>query len=182
MGDSEEKTVDQTVEEEKPSGPKAIIVRTPNGGFREALVGADGKFQRKPTKAADSKMVSELGRKLLAAPEIDPKTGRINKKAKQRVLKMYERMYEIATNRDSDPKAMMAAVHAFEILTTRVYGKPSPSTEELEKLEHDGIKIVVIEQPKLEQAAPIVLEEKAKRPEKPSFIIDAEFTDLPKKD
>lgn len=74
----------------------------------------------------------------------------------------------IAQNEDSDPKAMMAAVKAFEVLRTSALGKPAPSEQELDKLTANPIKVVVIQAPKL--MYPEVVEEKPMETLVPAWV------------
>jgi hypothetical protein len=159
--------------ENKPTGPLEIVVKNNNGTLGTRLKDPKtGKFLKKPKPMPDAKEVTRLMRTLLnsAEGELDSATGKVRvvKGTKTRFRKMFDNMIRIASNEDNDPKAMMAAVKAFEVVALRALGKPSASDEELEALKVSGVKVVIIQPPELQHRE--VLEERSHDKLTPSFI------------
>lgn len=154
-----------------PAGSTEIVVRNADGKtFSTRLKDEKGKFIRKRKPMPEANELTRLMRTLLNQAEADA-DGRLTHASRTRVRRMFDNMVAIATNEDKDPKALMAAVKAFEVLMARAYGKVQPSDQELGALERAGVKIVVVQPPELNH--PMVTDQEKKKPEQPSFA-DAE--------
>lgn len=160
------------IQPEKPAAPTAITKVDKLGRIRSFTQGADGKFQKLPRRKVDVTQVNELARKFLATT-VPNSDGKIDKKSKKRLEQQLQRMYEISTNDSADPKAMMAAVKAFEVLWLRAYGKPSMSPEDSAALQRAGVNIVIVPAPVLMHPEPV--DETPRKALTPSFI-EGEFT------
>ena len=164
MADSEPKPILQP----QPEGTTAMIVRNPvtKDGVsttREVLKNAKGQFVKKPKPLIPTIEFTRRERKKLYSPSKD--------KGKEGLTEhdvAFLNMLRIAQNEDSDPKAMMAAVKAYEILMRRALGKEAPSEQEMDKLTHQAVRVVVIQAPQLMH--PEVVEEKKPEILEPSWI------------
>jgi hypothetical protein len=142
-------------EDKKPSATTTeLVVRNADGvTFSTRIKDEKGKFVKKPRPLPDAREVTRMMRTLLnqAEGELDKETGKIKviKGAKSRFRKMFDNMVRIASNDSDDPKSMMAAVKAFEVVALRALGKPSVSDEEIEALKVGGVKIILIQPPQL---------------------------------
>lgn len=150
MADSETKTEPQ-VDPSNPSGVTSVAVRNRDGSVRLMNKDSSGKFMRKPKALPPAIEVTRIMRKFLAAAEKGAEETRL--------MKILNNIADIAMcdqvdieTGQRDAKMAMASVKAFEALWLRTYGKPSPSDEEKDMLKQSGVKIVIIEQPKLEAA------------------------------
>lgn len=137
-----------------PSGVTALVVRNPDGVTTSVrLKNEKGQFVKKPRPLPDAREVTRLMRTLLNQAEgvYDPETKRtkVLQGEKSRFRKMFDNMVRIASNDGDDPKAMMAAVKAFEVLALRALGKPSVSDEEMEALKVSGVKVILVQPPQL---------------------------------
>jgi hypothetical protein len=165
-----------SVEETKPQGPTAIIVRGPHGELREALKGRDGKFVRKERKLATKKDIQDVTREFLTTKlEKDP-NGKMTKRSKTRLHETLEAMHKLSTN--DNPVVAAAAVKAAEFLWLYAFGKPSMSDKDRSAMELAGVKYVIVEAPELMH--PEVIQEQPKPVLKPSFsekpqIIEPEY-------
>jgi hypothetical protein len=74
-----------------------------------------------------------------------------------------------------DAKCAMASVQAFKELSLRAYGAPSKSEEEIEAMQTQGVKIVVLTPPEF-MINKQITEEKPREKLTPSFI-EAEIVD-----
>lgn len=174
MSDSEVNSTETQPVPQKPAGPTSILVRDPNGNFREALKGPDGKFVRKPRKLATVKDIQVVMREFLESPLEKGLDGKMHKRSKARLQQQLEAMHELATNKN--PDVANAAVKAAELLWLRAYGKPAPSDRELAALETSSVKFVIVQAPELMH--PDVLEEKPRETPKPAFIDGEVVSDI----
>jgi hypothetical protein len=150
-----------------PEGVTSLVVRNPKDKdgvttTREVLKNAKGQFVKKPKPLIPTIEFTRRERKKLYSPSKD--------KGKEGLTEhdvAFLNMLRIAQNEDSDPKAMMAAVKAYEILMRRALGKEAPSEQELDKLTSQAVKVVVIQAPQLMH--PEIIEEKPQEVLKPSF-------------
>lgn len=165
---------DSETQSEKPKGPLEITVKNCDGQtFSTRLKDATtGKFLKKPKPLPEAREITRMMRTLLNQAEgtLNEETGKVTvvKGTKTRFRKMFDNMVRIASFESEDPKAMMAAVKAFEAVALRALGKPSASDEDLEALRVSGVKVVIIQPPELEHKE--VLEEKPQEILRPSFI------------
>lgn len=162
MADSEPKPIVTPL----PEGVTSLVVLNKNGTIREALKDEKGRFVKKAKPLIPTIEFTRAERKKLNSVRSD-------KDGLTEYMVAFMNILRIAQNSDNDPKAMMAAVKAFEILRTSALGKPAPSEQELDKLTTQPVRVVVIQAPQLMH--PEVVEEKTKETLRPSF---AEVVDV----
>jgi hypothetical protein len=151
---------------EKPSEAIVVLVKNTNGSLRESLRTPNGTFAKKPKPLIPTIEFTRKERKIL-------NTVRSDKDGLNEYEVAFMNLVRIAQNTDPDPKAMMAAVKAFEVIRTSALGKPAPSEQELDKLTTQPVRVVVIQSPQLMH--PEVQEEKPRETLRPSF---AEVVDI----
>lgn len=162
---------------------KSLVVSHPQGQRELLKDQKSGKFVKKPKKAPkDTREVTQYMRDFLSTQVATGDT--LDRSARSRLLHILENMADIATFDSSnvcvgvdkdgnaiygpDAKMAMASVKAAELLMLRAYGKPAPSSEEMDALKRSGVRIVVVEQPQI--IHPEVQEEKPRAEIKPVFI------------
>jgi hypothetical protein len=150
-----------------------------------------GKFVRSPKTMPKTADVTRLMRNLLNAPV----TG--EKSSESRFREMFDNIVLIASTSPHQPvldklghpirladgsyltvmdaKCAMASVQAFKELSLRAYGAPSKSEEEIEAMQTQGVKIVVLTPPEF-MINKQITEEKPREKLTPSFI-EAEIVD-----
>jgi hypothetical protein len=193
-------------EKEKPGSEKTpeiheeLILHPESGEFVKANRKANGRFAKKSREMPSSLEVTRLMRTLLNQAETGP-DGHIIKGSKSRFRKMFDKLLEIATcdfqqpvfdkfgnalvNEDGTPmtqkdaKVMMATVQAFKELMLRAHGEAPKNDAELEALQTQGVKIVII-QPPAEMMNREVIEDSPRQALKPAFI-EGEFVTDEKK-
>ena len=145
----------------------AIMVRNPDGvTVSERLKDEKGRFVKKPKPLIPTIEFTRSERKKLNSVRQD-------KEGLTEYMVAFMNLVRIAQNEDSDPKAMMAAVKAFEVIRQSALGKYAPSDQELDRLKVQDVKVIMVSAPQLMH--PEVQEEKPKQlKEQPSFI-DAEI-------
>ena len=143
-----------------PPGTALEIVRTKEGGTREMIRNEKGHFVKKPKPLIPTIEFTRKERKILNRVRSDRDNMSEHEIAFMNILR-------IAQNEDSDPKAMMAAVKAYEIVRNSALGKIAPSEQEMDKLTTQPVRVVVIQAPQLMH--PEVQEERAQELLKPSF-------------
>ena len=168
MADSEEKNSAQP--EEKPAVTEELVLHAKSQDFVKANRKSNGQFAKKTREMPSSLEVTRLMRTLLNQAESGP-DGHILKGAHSRFRKMFDKIYEIATCgfeqpvRDrqgnvvlladgtpltyKDAKMAMASVQAFKELMLRAHGEAPKNDAELEALQQQGVKIVVITPPEM---------------------------------
>lgn len=145
MPDSVEKP--EGPEENKPAGPLEITVRNPDGTYGTRLKDpTSGKFLKKHRGMPSSKEMTKLGRKILM--------GRLLLEDGNTYATVFEKMTKHMTQiamgtAEGDPKAHMASVQAYKIVLERLIGKIPPSDEELEAQQSNGVRVIIIQPPKL---------------------------------
>jgi len=157
MSDSEEP---KPIPVATPPGTSLEIVRTKEGGTREMIRNEKGHFVKKPKPLIPTIEFTRKERKILNRVRSDRDNMSEHEIAFMNILR-------IAQNEDSDPKAMMAAVKAYEIVRNSALGKIAPSEQEMDKLTTQPVRVVVIQAPQLMH--PEVQEERAQELLKPSF-------------
>lgn len=163
--------VDLTKPLDPPEGTTAIVVKNRFGGGESVrLKNEKGQFVRKQRPMPDGREIKRLGRMELMKLEADPTTGKITKGSRRKFQRVIDNMYRIATNEDSDPKAMAAAKQAADWIWLNFVGKPSETDEDKDDNKLAGIKFVVIQQPELMHKESMDIEDRFKEREKPSFI------------
>jgi hypothetical protein len=163
MQDSEKDKTPEALPIQVPPETSLVIVKTKEGGTREMLRSNNGKFVKKPKPLIPTVEFTRAERKLLNSVD-QTKDGLTE------YIRAFKNLIRIAQNEDSDPKAMMAAVKAFEVLRQSALGKFAPSELELDKLTSQPVKTIIVVSPELMH--PQVVDEEKKKPEKkqPSFI------------
>lgn len=151
-------------EEIKKEEPKivSLMVRNPDGvTVSERLKDEKGRFVKKPKPLIPTVEFTRAERKKLNSVRQD-------KEGMTEYMVAFMNLVRIAQNEDSDPKAMMAAVKAFEVIRQSALGKYAPSDQELDRLKTQDVKVVVIQAPQLMH--PDIIEEQPKQlKDKPSF-------------
>lgn len=183
MADSAQPETPAEVQPEKPAEPVAIVktLRTKDGGVRTALVNAQGKFVKQPKKMPEGRELQRVMRNFgLDKLEVGS-DGHLTKSSKSLVLNMTENMARIASYSGNDGKAMAAAVSAYKEIMERMWGKNSPSDQELGALERAGVRVVVLTAPELMHPEPLTEEQlRPAAPVRPSFaeapFIEGEFS------
>jgi hypothetical protein len=165
MSDSE-KEQPQAIPQKPPEGTSLVVIRTKDGGTREMLRNEKGTFVKKPRPLIPTIEFTRRERKTLNSVRSD-------KEGLTEYMVAFMNMLRIAQNEDSDPKAMMAAVKAFEILRLSALGKPAPSEQELDKLTNQPVKVIIVQAPQLMHPDVVDADKVRAAKTQPSFI-DAE--------
>jgi hypothetical protein len=141
-----------------PPGTSLVIVPTKEGGTREMIRNEKGHFVKKPKPLIPTVEFTRKERKILSKIRSDKNNMNEHEVAFINIL-------HIAQNEDKDPKAMMAAVKAYEIVRNSALGKIAPSEQEMEKLQTQAVKVIVVQAPSGIKA----MEERPPEPKQPSF-------------
>jgi hypothetical protein len=145
MADSAEQKPEGSAEE-KSLVPQEITIRNPDGTYGTRLKDpTSGKFLKKHRGMPSSREMTKLGRKILT------KRLKIDEHNYTSVFEaMTQHMTDIARGvAEGDPKAHMASVQAYKIVLERLIGKIPPSDEELEAQQSNGVRVIIIQPPKL---------------------------------
>lgn len=161
MADSETKDKPQA-DPKLPENTSLVIVRTKEGGTREMLRSDKGTFVKKVKPLIPSIEFTRAERKKLSAVRSD-------KEGLTEYLVAFMNIVRIAQNEDNDPKAMMAAVKAFEIVRQSSLGKFAPSEQEMEKLTTQPVRVVVIQAPQLMHPEVVDADKIIEKKKQPSF-------------
>ena len=154
-------------------GVTSLVVRNPKDKdgvvtTREALKNTKGQFVKKPKPLLPTVEFTRAERKLL-------NSASATKEGLTEYMHAFMNLVRIAQNEDSDPKAMMAAVKAFEVLRTSALGKPAPSEQELDKITNQPVKTIIVVAPSLMHTEVVEEKPKTQKKELPSF---AEVLDI----
>lgn len=142
MADSEEKDKPQN-----PAGTTLVVVKK-DGTKRTLLKGADGKFARKAKPITpSSEFIAKRRKRML----------RTNESGLTEDMAIVEELLDIlhtpiGVDKKSglpDAKFAMAKVKAAETVWLFTFGKPDPSEREMDKLETQPVRVVVIQSPQL---------------------------------
>ena len=165
--------VDLTKPLNPPEGTTAIVVKNRfGGGSSVRLKNEKGQFVRKARPMPDGREIKRIGRLELMKLEADPVTGKITKGAKKKFQRIFDNMYDIATNplAKTDAKYAAASKQAADWIMLNFIGKPSETDEDKEDNKLAGVKFVLIQQPELMHKESFPIEEDPfKTPEKPRF-------------
>lgn len=154
MDDSEK--IPEVVPPSTPEDGSIVkIVRTKNGGTREALVGKDGKFLK---KKPDRREVNEDQARTIIRREL---------RTNDSWVKIVKAQIRLAQNVDA-PDFAGASTKAAEWLALRTWGKPTISDSDKASREHEGIKTIIITQSPVSPDA--IDHTKFERPTKPSWV------------
>lgn len=138
MADSEKKTQVET-----PPETALVVVKTKEGGTRELIrEKGTGKFVKKPKPLIPTIEFTRKERKILYR-QSPTKEGLTEHEV------AFINILRIAQNEDLDPKAMMAAVKAYEIVMRRALGKEASSEQDLEKITTQPVRTIVVVAPPL---------------------------------
>ena len=83
-----------------------------DGRVKTAVRTKSGRFGRKHRPMPSGTEIKRIGRTELMKLEADPKTGKVTKESKTKAQKIFDNMYDIATNEaaKTDAKMAMAAI------------------------------------------------------------------------
>jgi hypothetical protein len=179
MSDSEPKDKPQ-VGKENPPGTHIILVRNPNGTMREQPVDEKNRFLRKPKPLVPTVEFVRARRKRLYSIRKD--TGRFDGMTES--MAILEELLEIVhmpIETDSktglpDSKHMSAKVQAAELIHLITEGKPSPSEQEMDKLQTQPVRVIMVNAP--DGVKP--MEERPKEKLQPSWAEVTEVRTNPK--
>lgn len=149
--------------ESTPPETSIVIVKTKEGGTREMVRTKGGTFAKKPKPLLPTIEFTRAERKALnAASE--------TKEGLTEYMHAFMNLVRIAQYDGDDPKGMMAAVKAFEVVRLSALGKPAPSEQELDKLTNQPVKTIIVVSPELMH--PQIVDESKRLVEKtqPSFV------------
>ncbi len=158
---------------EKPSGA-LVVVKNVDGTMREVVRTACGTFAKKHKPLIPTIEFTRAERKKLNSVRSD-------KEGMTEYMVAFMNLVRIAQNEDSDPKARMAAVKAFEVLRTSALGKPAPSEQELDKLTNQPVKTIIVVAPELMHPEVVDADKLPTKPKQPSFAEVTGYTIDPKK-
>jgi hypothetical protein len=160
MSDSEEP---KPIPVATPPGTSLVIVPTAQGGVREMIRNEKGHFVKKPKPLIPTVEFTRAERKKLNSVRAD-------KDGMTEYMVAFTNLLRIAQHEGTDAKEMMAAVKAFEVLRTSALGKPAPSEQEMDKLQTQAVKVIVVQAPS--DIKP--MEQRPPEPKQPSFatVID----------
>lgn len=147
---------------ENPSGVTTIVVANQHGALREVQKDAKGRFIKKPRPLIPTIEFTRAERKKLNAVRSD-------KDGLTEYMVAFMNIVRIAQNEDSDPKAMMAAVKAFEIMRQSALGKFAPSEQELDKLTNQPVKTIIVVAPELMHPEVVDGDKPVEKKSQPSF-------------
>lgn len=135
MADSEKKTQ----AESNPPETALVLVK---GEPRELMRGANGRWAKKPKPLIPTIEFTRSERKAL-------NSASSTKEGLTEYMHAFLNLVRIAQYDGDDPKGMMAAVKAFEVIRLSALGKPSPSEQEIDKLTNQPVKTVIVVAPSL---------------------------------
>jgi hypothetical protein len=162
MSDSEDKKSPQALPITPPEGTSLVIIRNKDGSTREALRNKNGSFVKKPKPIIPSVEFTRKERKILYGPSKTKEGLSEHEVAFRNIL-------SIAQNTDTDPKAMMAAVKAYEIVMRRALGKEAPSDQELDKMERQPVTAIFVQAPQIMNPEVIDADKVVEKKKKPDF-------------
>ena len=168
-----EDSIDANELPERDRNPLAVttlvIKNRMGGGTRIQQKDSKGRFLKKAKPLIPSIEYTRAERKFFNKPRANGKTE---------YMVMFENMVKIAQYDGDDAKLRMAAVQAYKETRLSALGKPAPSEVEMDKLQTQPIKVVIINSPELMH--PEVQEEKKPEVLKPSFAEVTEIRTNPK--
>lgn len=144
-----------------PPETSLVLVKNKDGSLTEKLRSAKGTFVKRPKPLIPTIEFTRAERKKLNSVRSD-------KEGLTEYMVAFMNIVRIAQCEDNDPKSMMAAVKAFEVLRTSALGKPASSEQDLDRITTQPVKVVVIQAPQLMH--PDVIEEKPKEILTPTWV------------
>ena len=152
----------KTQEPATPESTALVIVKTKEGETREMIRDTgSGKFVKKTRPLIPTIEFTRAERKKLNAVRSD-------KEGLTEYMVAFMNIVRIAQCEDKDPKAMMAAVKAFEVIRQSALGKYATAEQDLDRITTQPVKVVVIQAPQLMH--PDVIEEKPKEILVPAWV------------
>jgi hypothetical protein len=145
-----------------PEGVTSLVVVNQHGAAREMLKDEKGRFIKKTKPLIPTVEFTRAERKKL-------NNVRSDKEGLTEYMVAFMNIVRIAQNEDTDPKAMMAAVKAFEVLRTSALGKPAPSEQELDKLTNQPVKTIIVVSPQLMHPEIVDADKLTEKAKQPSF-------------
>ena len=156
------------IAEPLPEGVTAIVVANQHGAIREALKDEKGRFVKKQKPLIPTIEFTRAERKKL-------NTVRSDKDGMTEYMVAFMNIVRIAQNEDTDPKAMMAAVKAFEIVRQSALGKFATAEQDLDRLTTQAVKTIIVVAPSLMHPEVIDADKPVEKKTQPTF---AEVTDI----
>jgi hypothetical protein len=156
------------IAEPLPEGVTAIVVANQHGAIREALKDEKGRFVKKPKPLIPTIEFTRAERKKL-------NTVRSDKEGLTEYMVAFMNIVRIAQNEDTDPKAMMAAVKAFEIVRQSALGKFATAEQDLDRLTTQAVKTIIVVAPSLMHPEVIDADKPVEKKTQPTF---AEVVDI----
>jgi hypothetical protein len=133
----------KTQEPETPESTALVIVKSKNGGTHEMIrEKGSGQFVKKNKPLIPTIEFTRKDRKILNRPSKTKEGLTEHEVAFLNILR-------IAQNESTDPKAMMAAVNAYEVMTCRAFGKPASSEQDLDRITTQAVRTIVVVAPPL---------------------------------
>ena len=152
----------KTQEPAAPESTALVIVKTKEGETREMIRDTgSGKFVKKTRPLIPTIEFTRAERKKLNAVRSD-------KEGLTEYMVAFMNIVRIAQCEDTDPKAMMAAVKAFEVIRQSALGKYATAEQDLDRITTQPVKVVVIQAPQLMH--PDVIKEKPKEILVPAWV------------
>ena len=159
MADSEPKPIVTPL----PEGVTSIVVANQHGALREVQKDTKtGQFIKKPKPLLPTIEFTRAERKLL-------NTASKTKEGLTEYMHAFLNLVRIAQYDGSDPKGMMAAVKAFEVVRLSALGKPAPSEQELDKLTNQPVKVIIVQAPQLMHPEVVDADKLVEKSKQPSF-------------
>ena len=145
-----------------PEGVTSIVVVNQHGAAREMLKDEKGRFVKKQKPLIPTVEFTRAERKKLS-------NVRSDKDGLTEYMVAFMNIVRIAQNEDNDPKAMMAAVKAFEVLRTSALGKPATSEQDLDRITTQPVKVIIVQAPQLMHPEVVDADKLVEKAKQPSF-------------
>ena len=158
MADSEPKPIVTPL----PEGVTSLVVVNQHGAAREMLKDEKGRFVKKQKPLIPTVEFTRAERKKLS-------NVRSDKDGLTEYMVAFMNIVRIAQNEDNDPKAMMAAVKAFEVLRTSALGKPATSEQDLDRITTQPVKVIIVQAPQLMHPEVVDADKLVEKAKQPSF-------------
>ena len=163
MSDSEDKKSPQVLPITPPEGTSLVVIRNKDGSTRQSLRSASGAFVKKPKAVVPSVEFTRKERKILYSPSKIKDGMTEHEVAFRHILSIAQGQSE------SDPKADMASVKAYEIMMRRALGKEAPSEQELDKMERQPVTAIFVQAPQIMNPELVDADKYKEEKKQPSF-------------
>ena len=158
MADSEPKPIVTPL----PEGVTSLMVVNLHGAIHEVLKDEKGRFIKKVKPLIPTIEFTRAERKKL-------NNVRSDKEGMTEYMVAFMNIVRIAQNEDSDPKAMMAAVKAFEVLRTSALGKPATAEQDLDRITTQPVKVIIVQAPQLMHPEVVDADNPVEKAKQPTF-------------